>query len=227
MALTERIEAILPLVSKPSRYLGNEFHAVRKDPARVRVQWLLVLPEVYEIGMSHWGLKILYDILNRRSDALAERAYAPWFDMEAQMRRSGIPFFSLESRRPAREFDLVGFSLQYEMTATNILTCLDLSGIPLWARDRGERDPLVIGGGPCVTNPEPLAEFFDLFLLGDGEEAVDRITEMVAETKGLPRRERLEALAQVPGLYVPGLYESRYSADGRLLETVPDRKSTV
>ncbi len=193
MHLHQAIEEILPLVTKPSRYLGNEFHVVRKDPSTVEVQWLLILPEVYEIGMSHWGLKILYDILNRRPDTLAERAYCPWIDMEARMRSAGLPLFSLESRRPAREFDLVGFSLQYEMTATNILTCLDLAGIPIWARDRGDGDPLVIGGGPCVSNPEPLAEFFDLFLIGDGEEAVHAITDAVRDTQ------RNAALAAVEG----------------------------
>ncbi len=221
MNLHEAIEDVLPLVAKPSRYLGNEFHTVRKDPSSVRCQWLLILPEVYEIGMSHWGLKILYDILNRRPDTLAERAYCPWIDMEARMRRHAIPFFSLESRRPAREFDLVGFSLQYELTATNILTCLDLSGIPLWAAERSDEDPIVIGGGPCVTNPEPLAEFFDLFLIGDGEEAIHRITETAIETKGRARLERLKAFAGIPGVYVPGLYEARYDERGRLIETVP------
>jgi radical SAM family uncharacterized protein/radical SAM-linked protein len=221
MHLHQAIEEILPLVTKPSRYLGNEFHVVRKDPSVVEVQWLLILPEVYEIGMSHWGLKILYDILNRRPDTLAERAYCPWIDMEARMRSAGLPLFSLESRRPAREFDLVGFSLQYEMTATNILTCLDLAGIPIWARDRRDTDPLVIGGGPCVSNPEPLAEFFDLFLIGDGEEAVHAITDAVRDTKGMPRLERLKALAGVPGLYVPGLYESRFDGAGRLIGTFP------
>jgi radical SAM family uncharacterized protein/radical SAM-linked protein len=213
MNLSETIETILPLVNKPSRYLGNEFHVVRKDPKSVDVQWLLVLPEVYEIGMSHWGLKILYDILNRRDDTLAERAYCPWLDMEAMMRRHAIPFFSLESHRPARAFDLIGFSLQYEMTCTNILTCLDLAGIPLWARERSDEDPLVIGGGPCVSNPEPLADFFDLFLIGDGEDAVHRITQVVHETADRPRKQRLKALAQIPGVYAPFFYEARY-ADG-------------
>ncbi len=221
MRLRESIEQILPLVAKPSRYLGNEFHSVRKDPSAVDVQWLLIFPEVYEIGMSHWGLRILYDILNRRPDTLAERAYCPWIDMESRMRHSGIPLFALESHRPAREFHLVGFSLQYELTCTNILTCLDLAGIPIWARDRGDDDPLVIGGGPCVTNPEPLAEFFDLFLIGDGEEAVHAITDAVRDTKGLPRLARLKALAGVPGIYVPGLYEAQYDECGRLTGTFP------
>jgi radical SAM family uncharacterized protein/radical SAM-linked protein len=220
------IEEILPLVTKPSRYLGNEFHAVVKDPASVQVQWLLILPEVYEIGMSHWGLKILYDVLNRRADALAERAFSPWVDMEERMRRASVPLFSLESHRPARDFDLVGFSLQYELAASNVLNCLDLAGIPIWARERKEGDPLVIGGGPCVTNPEPLAEFFDAFLIGDGEEAVGGITETIRETKGMARGAVLEALARIAGIYVPSLYEARYDADGRFLGTFPLRGAT-
>jgi radical SAM family uncharacterized protein/radical SAM-linked protein len=225
-SLSRTIEEILPLVTKPSRYLGNEFHVVRKDPASVSVQWLLILPEVYEIGMSHWGLKILYEILNKRTDSLAERAFSPWVDMEDRMRRAGIPLWSLETRRPAREFDLIGFSLQYEMTATNILNALDLARIPIWARDRRNDDPLIIGGGPCVTNPEPLAEFFDAFLIGDGEEAVGRVTEAVRETKGMDRERRLRALAGIPGVYVPALYSPRVDADGRYLGTFPNSPDT-
>lgn len=221
MLLSEQIDALLPLVSKPSRYLGNEFHAIRKTPDRGTVQWCLILPEVYEIGMSHWGLKILYEILNRRPDSLAERAYAPWFDMEAQMRRQGIPLFSLESRRPLREFDFVGFSLQYELTYTNILNCLDLAGIPLRAEDRGRSDPLVIAGGPCTSNPEPLSDFIDLFLIGDGEEAVPAISEAYRGLRGRPREEILRGLAQVPGVYVPLLYEAGYGPDGRFLGLKP------
>ncbi|MBM3286140.1 MAG: TIGR03960 family B12-binding radical SAM protein [Candidatus Eisenbacteria bacterium] len=220
-ALRETIDRILPLVTKPSRYTGNEFHVHRKDPASVSAQWLLIFADLYEIGMSHWGLKILYDILNNRPDTLAERAYAPWIDMEARMRRESVPLFSLETRRPARSFDLIGFSLQYEMTCTNILTCLDLAGIPLWSRERGEADPLVIGGGPGVANPEPLADFFDLFLIGDGEEAVHAISDVVTGTKVLPRDQRLKALARIDGVYVPSLYEERRGADGSLLGIAP------
>lgn len=219
--LSRRVEALLPLVSKPSRYLGNEFHVVQKDWDAAQVRWCLLLPEVYEIGMSHWGLKILYDVLNRRADALAERCYAPWVDMEAQLRRNRLPLFSLESRRPLAEFDVVGFSLQYELTYTNILNCLDLAGIPLRAEDRRETDPLVIAGGPCVSNPEPLSDFIDLFLIGDGEEAVQILTHAIKMTKGLPRAERLRKLAQLEGIYVPLLYESRYDEQGRLLGTTP------
>jgi len=221
MSLLNDLETILPLVSKPTRYLGNEFHVARKPAGRDTVQWCLILPEVYEIGMSHWGLKILYEILNRRPDSLAERCYSPWFDMEAQMRRHGIPLFSLESKKPVREFDFVGFSLQYELTYTNLLACLDLAGVPLRAEDRRDHDPLVIAGGPCTSNPEPLSDFCDLFLIGDGEEAVPEITRVYQGVRGRPRAEVLRVLSKVPGVYVPLMYEACYGEDGRLLGTRP------
>jgi radical SAM family uncharacterized protein/radical SAM-linked protein len=221
MNLSRRIEAVLPLVSKPTRYLGNEFHVVRKEPGLELVRWCLILPEVYEIGMSHWGLKILYEILNRRADALAERAYAPWVDMEAQLRRSEIPLFSLETRRPLSEFDLVGFSLQYELTYTNVLNCLDLAGIPLRSEDRRDKDPVILAGGPCASNPEPMSEFIDAFLIGDGEDAVQGVTETYRGLRGRPRQEILHQLAKLPGVYVPLLFESVRGADGRLPRTRP------
>lgn len=221
MDLARQIDALLPLVSKPTRYLGNEFHAVRKDPGPDAVRWCLILPEVYEIGMSHWGLKILYDILNRRPDALAERCFAPWVDMEGRMRRHGVPLFSLETRRPVGSFDFVGFSLQYELTYTNLLNCLDLAGIPLRAEDRDERHPLVIGGGPCVSNPEPASDFFDLYLIGDAEEAIHVLTDAYRGLRGRPRAEILRELAKLPGIYVPLMYEASYSAEGRLLGLKP------
>ncbi len=217
--IAERIEALLPLVEKPARYLGTEIGVLRKR-RRDQVAWLLILPDVYEIGMSHQGLRILYDILHRREDALAERAFAPWTDMEALMRREGIPLFSLESRTPAREFDLVGFSLQYELLGSNVLNLLDLGGIPLRSRDRGEDDPLVVAGGPCTGNPEPLADFIDFFLIGDGEDLVGRITSTVAEMRGRPRAERLLALARLPGVYVPRFYEPIYRG-GRQVAVSP------
>lgn len=219
--LEQQLDAILPLVAKPSRYLGNEFHVVRKDHAPGLVKWCLILPEVYEIGMSHWGLKILYDVLNQRPDSLAERAYSPWFDMEAQLRRHGLPLYALESKRPLAEFDFLGFSLQYELTYTNVLQCLDLAGVPLRSEDRREHDPLVIAGGPVVSNPEPLSAFIDLYLIGDGEEMIHRLTDLYQETRGLRRHDRLRAFARLPGVYVPSMYEARYDADGRLLGTVP------
>jgi radical SAM family uncharacterized protein/radical SAM-linked protein len=221
MSLSRDIDALLPLVSKPTRYLGNEFHAVRKSPTPETVQWCLILPEVYEIGMSHWGLKILYEILNRRPDALAERCYAPWLDMEAQMRRHGVPLFALESRRPVRDFDLVGFSLQYELTYTNVLNCLDLAGVPLRAADRDERHPFVVAGGPCVSNPEPTSDFFDIFLIGDAEESIHALTDAYRGLRGRARGEILRGRARLPGIYVPLLYEAAYDADGRFLELAP------
>jgi radical SAM family uncharacterized protein/radical SAM-linked protein len=218
--LAARLEALLPLVEKPARYLDHEIHAIHRDWTPETVKWLLVLPEIYEIGMSHLGLRLLYEILNRRPDALAERAFAPWVDMEDRMRAARLPLFALESRRPARDFDVVGFSLQYELLATNVVNLLDLAGIPLWSRERGPEDPFVAAGGPCSANPEPLADFLDFVLIGDGEEAVGRITERLAASRGRPRRERLRDLAEVPGVYVPGCYEPVY-AGGRQVGVRP------
>jgi len=179
--LAGRIEALLPLVEKPARYLGTEIGALQRPwtgaPARGGpndpLTWLLIMPDVYEIGMSHQGLRILYDILNRRTDALAERAFAPWIDMEAQMRAVGIPLFSLEGRHAAGDFDVIGFSLQYELLATNILNMIDLAGIGLLAKGRGEDDPLIAAGGPCAGNPEPVADFFDFILIGTEKNSSD------------------------------------------------------
>jgi radical SAM family uncharacterized protein/radical SAM-linked protein len=202
---------VLPLVAKPHRYVGHELGAVPKpwDAAEVRV--LFCYPDVYEVGMSHVGTQILYHIVNRRPDWVMERAYAPWPDMERQMRERRIPLFALESRRPAREFDVIGFTLQSELTYTNILTMLDLAGVPVRASDRGPDDPLVLGGGPCASNPEPLAAFFDAFLIGDAEDALPEILEVVAaEKKGVaPARKRLlhRLATEVAGVYVPSLYE--------------------
>ncbi|MBD3335076.1 MAG: TIGR03960 family B12-binding radical SAM protein [Candidatus Eisenbacteria bacterium] len=218
---SRRLDDILPLVERPVRYLGNELNAVRKNPAAVKVQWLLGLPEVYEIGMSHQGLRILYHILNERADTLAERVFTPWIDMENEMRRAGIELFSLESRRPARDFDLIGLSLQYELTAANVLTMCDLAGIPIWQAERTDGDPIVLGGGPVTSNPEPYAPFFDAILIGDGEEAVHEITDAVAATRGCSRLERLRALAGISGVYVPSLYRQEYDTAGRLQGTVP------
>ena len=207
--LSARIDALLPLVARPARYLDSEIGAIHIPWEPDRLRWLLVFPEIYEIGMSHQGLRILYDLLNRRADALAERAFAPWPDMEDRMRRRGIPLFSLETRHPARAFDLIGLSLQYELLATNVLNLLDLSGVPIHSRDRSETDPLIVAGGPCSANPEPLADFIDFFLIGDGEEAVGEITRLLALRRGRPRRERLRALADLPGVYVPCFYEAQ------------------
>ena len=215
--LLARLEReILPLVSKPNRYVGNERGIVRKDWDAVRARLLFCFPDVYDVGMSHTGTQILYHIVNRRPEWLLERAYAPWPDMERLMRERGIPLYALESGRAAREFDVVGFTLQSELTYTNVLTMLDLAGIPLRQRGRRDGDPLVLTGGPCASNPEPLAPFVDATLVGDAEDAVHEILEVVADhretggTKGegrTPRERLLWRLAtEVAGVYVPSLY---------------------
>ena len=210
--LLERLEReVLPLVARPGRYTGGERNVPKKDPADADLSLLLAFPDVYEIGMSHLGIRMLYDILNRRPDVIAERTFAPWTDMEEQMRAKGFPLFSIENHRAAREFDVIGFTLQYELHYTNILMMLDLAGVPLRAAERGEGDPLVIGGGPSVLNPEPVAAFFDAVVVGDGESAVLDIVDLVLESKreGASRSELLRRAAQLPGVYVPSLYEER------------------
>jgi radical SAM family uncharacterized protein/radical SAM-linked protein len=198
-------------VEKPARYLGGEFGSIRKDWAAVRARVCLAFPDLYDIGMSHLGFKILYKILNDDPRTLAERAYTPWVDMQAQLREHGVPLVSLESAKPLSAFDVVGFSLQFELTYTNVLTMLDLGGIPLRSADRKNDDPLVIAGGPTATHPEPLAPFIDAVVIGDGEE---RATEVVMtwvdlKERGVPREQRLRALAKLQGVYVPSLYPTR------------------
>ncbi|MDI3280907.1 MAG: TIGR03960 family B12-binding radical SAM protein [Bacillota bacterium] len=217
MDLRQRLEEILPRVRKPSRYLGNEVNAVRKDPASVKVRFALVFPDLYEVGMSHLGLKILYHILNRRPDTAAERVFAPDLDLEEIMRREKLPLFSLETTSPLRDFDLIGFTLQYELSYTTILNLLDLAGVPLLASQRGNGDPLVVGGGPCAFNPEPVAEFFDLLVIGDGEEAVVELVEDYRrwreERREWDRAAFLRSLAGREGIYVPSLYRVAYNKD--------------
>ncbi len=220
-ARRERYLALLDEVSKPGRYLGNEPGAVRKDPDTVSLRFALAFPEVYEVAQSHLGLQILYDVLNARPDVYAERVYAPWFDMESAMRRAGLPLVSLETFTPLREFHIVGFSLQYELTYTNVLAMLDLGGIPLHAADRRDGDPLVIAGGPCASNPEPLAEFLDAVLLGDGEEAIGEICDCYLHWRGKGRRKLLAALGAIPGVYVPAQFEPVYRPDGTLAAVRP------
>lgn len=200
----------LPRVLKPNRYTGREHGAVRKDWSAVEARVCLAFPDIYDIGMSHLGYRILYKILNDDPRILAERCYTPWLDMLAELEARGLPLASLESARPLREFDVVGFSLQFELTYTNILLMLDRGGIPLRASDRGETDPLVIAGGPVATHPEPIAPFLDAILIGDGEEATKEMTLSWTEGKklGLSRRERLLRLASITGVYVPSLYET-------------------
>ncbi|MDB4936462.1 MAG: Fe-S oxidoreductase, partial [Labilithrix sp.] len=197
-------------VEKPARYLGGEYGAARKawDAPELRARICLAFPDVYDIGMSHLGFKILYKILNEDPRTLAERCYAPWIDMERELRARKLPLVSLESARPLSDFDVVGFSLQFELTYTNVLTMLDLGGIPLKSADRGENDPLVIAGGPTATHPEPLCMFVDAVCIGDGEERTTEVSLLWTSLKkqGVPRRERLVAIARLRGVYVPSLY---------------------
>jgi radical SAM family uncharacterized protein len=214
-------EPFLLAVERPGRYLGLERNVTRKELGAMKVTVCLAFPDAYEIGMSHTGTKILYEIVNRRAEWACERTYAPWVDFEAVLRRERVPLFSVESFAPVSDFDVVGFSLQSELNYTNVPNMLDISGIPVLAADRRDADPIVIGGGPCTANPEPLADFFDVFLIGDAEEALPVFLEKVAATRDLPRRERLLAFASCPGIYVPSLYEILYDGD-RVVSTKPN-----
>ena len=176
-------DEILLKIEKPARYIGNEVNSVMKDPAKVSIRFAMCFPDVYEIGMSHLGIQILYDMFNKREDVWCERVYSPWTDLDQIMRERKIPLFALESQDPVKEFDFLGITLQYEMCYTNILQVLDLSGIPLAAEERTDEDPIVIGGGPCTYNPEPLAEFFDLFYMGEGETVYDELLDAYKQNK--------------------------------------------
>ena len=212
-------------VQKPARYIGGEWNSIIKNHTRVDVTVALAFPDVYEVAMSHLGLKILYRILNDRTDTAAERVYAPWTDMEALMREKQIPLYSLETKHPVKEFDVFGFTLQYEMCYTNVLNMLDLAGIPLLSKDRTEEDPLIVAGGPCVYNAEPLADFIDAFFIGESEEAIGDMADTVKAWKkeGRPggRQELVRRMAGIEGIYVPAFYEPKYGRDGRFLSLEP------
>lgn len=216
-------DELLLEISKPGRYSGGEWNAVHKPRESVEVRMALAFPDVYEVAMSHLGIKILYDIANRLPWAWAERVFAPWVDMEDKLRHQGIPLFALESRDEIRAFDIVGFTLQYELSYTNVLNMLDLAGIPLRSAERGDRDPLIIAGGPCAFNPEPLASFLDAVALGEGEEVLVEMLEVVRRCKseGASRTEALRRLAEVPGLYVPQFYSVSYYKDGTIEAVKP------
>ena len=211
-------DEILLSIEKPARYIGNEVNSVMKDPEQVDIRFAMCFPDVYEIGMSHLGIQILYHMFNERPDVWCERVYSPWPDLDARMRKDNIPLFALESQDPIRAFDFLGITIQFEMCYTNILQVLELSGIPLEASERTEEDPMVIGGGPCVYNPEPIAEFFDIFYIGEGETVYDQLFDVYKKNKaeGKSRREFLEAACQIPGIYVPMFYDAEYQEDGTL-----------
>jgi radical SAM family uncharacterized protein len=222
-SLWPRIEPLLAQVTKPARYIGGELGAQRPVHGPEQVAWLLLYPDTYEIGLPNQGLQILYEILNERADAVAERAYAPWTDMEAAMRRASVPLFSLEGCLAAGQFDVLAFNLSAELTYTNVLNLVDLAGVPVRGADRDASHPLVVAGGHCAFNPEPLADFVDAFVLGDGEEAVGDLTEVIASWRasgGARRDDLLCALASVPGVYVPSCYEPSYEM-GRLTGVRP------
>lgn len=217
-------DEILLKIEKPARYIGNEVNSVMKDKNEVDIRFAMCFPDVYEIGMSHLGIQILYDMFNRRDDVWCERVYSPWLDLHKIMKEEQIPLFALESQDPIREFDFLGITIQYEMCYTNILQILDLSQIPIHSRDRGEQDPIVIGGGPCTYNPEPLSEFFDIFYIGEGETVYDELLDAYKEYRaaGKSRIEFLERAAQIEGLYVPMFYDAAYHEDGTLASFTPN-----
>ena len=218
----DRLERLLDTVLKPSRYTGGEMNAVIKPFDQADVTFAFCFPDSYEVGMSHLGIKILYDIINRQPWALCERAFMPWPDMADAMRKEDLPLFSIESRTPLDRFDIVGFTLQYEMSYTNVLEMLDLAGIPLYSRDR-QNGPIIMAGGPCAYNPEPLAPFVDVFQIGDGEEMMVEAISCVRKCKqeGLSRLDTLRALAKIEGIYVPAFYQASYNNDGTLAAFAP------
>jgi len=227
----QKLQRILPEVTKPARYTNGELNTCHKDWDSVAVKMALAFPDVYEIGMGNLGFKILYHIINQRDDALAERVFMPWVDFQQWMLEEALPLTALESGQPLKKFDIVGFTLQYELSYSNIIKMLDLAGIPRWAQDREEADPIVIAGGPCAYNPEPLADFLDCVVLGDGEEVIGELLDIIKDCKAqkLTRQETLLRLAQVPGVYVPSFYQVEYYPSGevkavhKLHDQIPDK----
>ena len=216
-------DEILMKVEKPARYIGNELNSIVKDKDSVDIRVAMCFPDVYEIGMSHLGIQILYDMFNKREDTWCERVYSPWSDLHKIMKEENIPLFGLESQEPIKDFDFLGITIQYEMCYTNILQVLDLAQIPLLAKDRTEEHPIVMGGGPCTYNPEPIAEFFDFFYIGEGETQYDAILDMYKEMKknGASRADMLHAIAKIEGMYVPSLYDVTYKEDGTIDQFIP------
>ena len=221
--MNQKIERILANVQKPGRYVGGELNAVIKDKADVNVRFAFCFPDVYEVGMSHLGMKILYSVLNEQPDIWCERVFAPWVDMEQEMRKHDIPLFALESGDSVAEFDFIGFTLQYELSYTNILNMLNLAGIPIRAQDRTDLFHIVVAGGPCACNPEPLADFVDLFFIGEGEQVDLEVIRLYQACKkeGKSKEEFLQKAAQIQGVYVPSLYSVTYHDDGTIKEMIP------
>ena len=216
-------EEVLLQIEQPARYIGNEFNSVVKDKEKVALRGAFLFPDVYEIGMSHLGIQILYDMFNKREDMWCERVYSPWPDLDRVMREQNIPLFGLESQEPVKNEDFLFITLQYEMCYTNVLQALDLAGIPLHAVERTDEDPIVIGGGPCTYNPEPIAPFFDLFYIGEGEVVYDQLFDTYLENKknGGTRLDFLKKACRIPGIYVPQFYEVTYHEDGTVAAFTP------
>lgn len=224
ISILSKIEPLLLKVQKPAQYIGGEVGSIVKDKKNVKVSFAFCFPDTYEIGMSHLGMKILYGLINRREEFCCERVFAPDTDFEELMREENIPLYALESLTPVAEFDMIGFTLQYELAYTNILNMLDLAGIPIYAKDRGDSmEQMVFAGGPCVCNPEPIADFFDFFILGEGEEVNLEVMDLYAEMKekGASRHEFLCRAAQIEGIYVPSLYDVNYNDDGTIKSIEP------
>ena len=217
-------DEILLNIEKPARYIGNEVNMVVKDPESVDIRYAMCFPDVYDIGMSHLGIQIIYDLLNKRDDVYCERVYSPWVDLDKIMREKNIPLFALESQDSVKDFDFIGITLQYEMCYTNILQLLDLSQVTLLSKDRGEDEPIVLGGGPCSYNPEPVADFFDIFYMGEGETEFYHLLDLYKENKknGGTRKEFLEMAAEIPCMYVPAFYDVTYNEDCTIKEMVPN-----
>ena len=227
--LKDKIEKLLLNVKTPSRYIGGELNSVVKDKNKVDMRFAFCFPDTYEIGMSHLGMKILYSLTNERENFWCERVFAPDVDFEKLMRENDIPLYGLESLEPIKDFDFIGFTIQYEMCYTNILNMLDLAGVPVKAKDRTAFSPIVIGGGPCVCNPEPIAEFFDMFILGEGEEVNLEVYDLYVEMKkkGASKTEFLEAAAKIEGVYVPAFYDVAYEDDGRVKSFTPNNSNAT
>ena len=221
--MTELLQRILPTVQKPARYTGGEYNEIRKDLNDVRVRVAFCFPDTYEIGMSNVGMRILYGVMNEMEGVWCERVFAPWGDMEAAMRAHGLPLWALESQDAVKDFDMIAFTIGYEMAYSNVLNMLNLAGIPLYAKDRHDLKNIVFAGGVCTFNPEPLAEFFDFFSLGEGEESTLEIVSLYdrAKAEGWSKERFLEEAAKIPGVYVPSFYEHRYNEDGTLAAIVP------
>ncbi|MBO6214251.1 MAG: B12-binding domain-containing radical SAM protein, partial [Lachnospiraceae bacterium] len=215
---------VLMSVEKSARYIGNEINSVIKNKDEVAIRFAFCFPDVYEIGMSHLGIQILYEMFNRRDDVWCERVYSPWPDLDKKMRERNIPLFALESQDPIKDFDFLGITLQYEMCYTNILQVLELSHIPIWQRDRDNDDPITICGGPCTYNPEPIADFFDIVYIGEGETSYDALFDLYKKMRSegsFDRKAFLHEAARIPGLYVPSLYEVSYKSDNTIAAVTP------